>query len=246
MNLQSYYEAINQAEQLRWTNKTGIEMIKIPSKEAIIGTSRITLPEFSLARHPITNSQYYKFICESGYQPTSHPDPERYLKHWNNGKPPEGILNHPVVFVSIHDALAFCKWADLVLPTEWMWERAARGTDGRTYPWGETTPYPFSRSEPFAQLFKKSTAPVGSYKNTRTACGCEDMIGNVSEWCFPADPSTLNPLDAFEFDSLVPVRGSAFMRATPRSSRMTCAHQRKLSATRRNYWTGFRPASISR
>ena len=100
-----------------------------------------TSPAFSLARYPVTNARFATFLSETGYEPPEkHPNNERFLMHWSNGAPPKGKEDHPVVFVSYVDALAYCRWAGLMLPTEWLWEKAARGADGRIYPWGEAMP----------------------------------------------------------------------------------------------------------
>src|SRR5262249_28553856 len=138
---------------------------------------------FSLARHPVTNSQFAKFLKETGYTPPSdHLDPETFLSHWN-GTLPKKLEDHPAVWVSYLDALAYCDWAGLTLPTEGLGEKAARGPDGPPFPWGDRSPIrPYGdRSPPLVNVRSKSTCPVGNFARTRSAYGCEDMIGNVSE-----------------------------------------------------------------
>src|SRR5262249_31570755 len=108
-----------------------------------------------------------------------HPGSEFFLWHWSDGKCPAGREQHPVVNVSAIDALHYCAWAGLTLPTEWLWENAARGGDGRLYPWGDQ----HRGVEKLANVNSDDTSPIHSYPRTRTAYGCEDMIGNVSEWC---------------------------------------------------------------
>ena len=237
-----------------WVNPIdGSQMVWIPSGPYYLGADKHKAdgPGFSMARHPITNAQYQEFLFESGYVPArTHPGEEYYLAHWSGGEAPEGMEQHPVVNVSVVDALAYCAWAGLTLPTEWLWEKAARGSDGRLYPWGD-------RSSQVGQLANVgstdrpnagSTRPVGSYPRTRTAHGCEDMIGNVSEWCLmtasdydvtlPAAPPDVAALLA-EPTRYAIVRGSCFLRSFP--AKMVCSHRRRLGLARRNRWVGFRP-----
>jgi serine/threonine-protein kinase len=95
------------------------------------------------------------------------------------------------------------------------------------------------------------TVPVGSYPRTRTPYGCEDLIGNVSEWCqmTPGDDPRVVPQELPEVPwpaegapVYAAVRGSCFLRTNP--ARMVAWHRRKLSVIRRNHWTGFRPAFL--
>lgn len=223
---------------------SGVELWLIPAGTSILGGAegfRASFPAFRLARHPVTNAQFARFLAETGYAPPAdHPENDRFLAAWGGARtPPAALADHPVVFVSSLDALAWCRWAGLTLPTEWMWERAARGDDGRLYPWGNSIRRPVR-----AQVFKDKTAPVGSHPEARTPYGCEDLIGNVSEWCLPGEPGALPDPDTLDPQGTAPVRGSAFMRRTTRAGRLTAAHRRMLSATRRNHWTGFRPAAL--
>ena len=163
-----------------------------------------------------------------------------------SGKVSKKLEQHPVVYVSYIDALHYCRWAGMHVPTEWQWEKAARGPEGRKFPWGTEAPNVHNK---LAQVFAKTTCAVGQYPRVRSPYGCEDMIGNVSEWChigtgndYANTPPPLprdGPIEA-EFDELTAVRGSCFMRR--QSKLMHSHHRRRLSQGRRNYWTGFRPA----
>jgi serine/threonine-protein kinase len=245
-----------------WRNPCdGSEMIWIPPGTFLVGAEppprrrekqkQATVPGFSLARHPVTNAQFKRFIDETGYTPPDwHPRNDLYLSHWNKGAPRKGDLEHPVTWVSFIDAMFYCQWAGLTLPTEWLWEKAARGPDGRSYPWGKEPPSAAKRK--LINVNSSGTQPVGSYSRTRSVYGCEDMIGNVAEWCQMTakdDPESIpvpwpkitkpkNP----EAIVLTAVRGSCYLRTD--EARMVAHHRRRLSTTRRNDWVSFRPACV--
>ncbi|MFM8272864.1 MAG: formylglycine-generating enzyme family protein, partial [Gemmata sp.] len=132
------------AVNLTWTNPIdGSQMVWIPPGKFPCGNTGAAtfLAGFSLSRWPVTNEQYARFISESGYAPDPmHINSETYLANWRNNGPPKGKERHPVTYVSLFDALAYCRWAGQNLPTEWMWEKAARSPDGRVYPWGGPEP----------------------------------------------------------------------------------------------------------
>jgi formylglycine-generating enzyme required for sulfatase activity len=244
------------SKPILWVNPIDdSQMIWIPSGPFLVGKDKIRAESkgFSLARFPVTVNQFHRFCIETDYfPPDEHPDPELYESNWSGGDLRKG--NHPIVYVSYIDALHYCKWAGLTLPTEWLWEKAARGPDGRLYPWGDELPGGRALGvDKLTNVRARGTCPVGSYPRTRTAYGCEDMVGNVSEWCQRLDnddygflPDTFPSTDCTEESpgtyALTVVRGSCFLRRNP--SRMTSAHQRRLSIIRRNQWVGFRPALL--
>jgi len=161
-------------------------------------TPAITTP-FAIGRYPITVEQYRHFIEADGYKPGACD------QHWTaNGlawRHENGITgpqlfddrfqthNHPQVGVSWYEAVAFCRWLSAVsgrsyrLPTEIEWERAARHTDGREYPWGagQSTEAILERANVLHRL--GGTSPVGLYVDGKSQCGAFDMAGNVWEWC---------------------------------------------------------------
>lgn len=130
----------------------------------------VNLSAYRIARYPVTNVEYKRFVDAKGYQPPSH---------WEKGQIPRGKEKHPVVNVSWQDAMAFCEWAGVQLPSEAQWEKAARGTDGRIYPWGNETP-----NQERCNFDSKvgDTMPVDHYPNGKSFYGVWDMAGNVWEW----------------------------------------------------------------
>lgn len=135
---------------------------------------KIFLDSFLIDKTPVTNNQYQKFVKETGYRP-----PE----HWKEGKIPKGEEEHPVYNVSWHDAKAFASFEGKRLPTEEEWEKAARGSDKRIYPWGNN----FDIS--FCNVLRKNkgTTPVEKYSLGKSYYGLYDMAGNVWEWTETSD-----------------------------------------------------------
>lgn len=134
--------------------------------------------EYLIDQFEVTNAHYRRFVEDTG-----HPPPV----HWRHGVYPEGKADHPVVYVSWYDARDFCRWAGKRLPTEAEWEKAARGTKGRHFPWGDQFD-PKRANTPQGWLVRGltpeegDTMPVGSFENGRSPYGLYDMAGNVYEW----------------------------------------------------------------
>jgi formylglycine-generating enzyme required for sulfatase activity len=130
----------------------------------------VDVPPYRMARCPITNDQYSLFVVATGHAPPPH---------WPEGSVPQGKSNHPVVNVSWYDALAFCAWAGVRLPTEPQWELAARGADGRLWPWGNEKPTALRCN--FA-LRVGGTTPADMFGDGASPYGVLDLAGNVWEW----------------------------------------------------------------
>lgn len=172
------------------------EIILIPAGEFIMGTDktdpentqqrigtikplyldqqpqrRVNLEAFYIDRYEVTNKEYKRFVEAAQY-----PD---YPAHWVEGTYPEGLADHPVTNVKWAQAMAYALWARKLLPTEEQWEKAARGTDGRIYPWGNEYTKGMANLEIDGA---RQTAPVGIYPKDVSPYGVNDMAGNVMEW----------------------------------------------------------------
>ncbi len=144
------------------------------------------LKGFYIDRMEVTNRRYQAFLENLPTHPEYRVMIEKLgyyspPKGWQKNQFPEGLGDHPVVWVNWFDAANFCQWADKRLPTEKEWERAARGTHGNAYPWGNT----FERDRanlPNKIGSKVSLTKVGAFPKGATSEGVEDLIGNVWEW----------------------------------------------------------------
>jgi len=168
-------------------NPAGIEFISIPSGEFLSCWGRelfgkdmpLRTGAYQIGKYPVTNAQYKVFI----YENPSYPVPS----YWDASTRayPEGKDNHPVCYVSFDDAQKFCKWGGYRLPTDAEWEKAARGTDGRTFPWGEDWHDGVYANTEEAGI--ADTTPVDKYPKGASPYSVMDMCGNISEWCNERD-----------------------------------------------------------
>jgi len=195
-------------------------MVKIPAGEFLYGDDKEKkeVGEFFIDQTPVTNAEYKLFVDATG-----HDQPQQ----WRNGTYPEGKADHPVVEVNWFSATAYAEWAGKRLPTNEEWEKAARGTDGRTWPWGNEW------SIENANVFSGDTTPIGKYSpQGDSPYGCQDMAGNVWEWIGGGQPSQLR----------APLRGGDWLDGPDEAQTF---HIRMHTPRRKNPFVGFRCASDS-
>lgn len=178
MQLPMYYD------ESRIGKKTN-DVVLVPAGEFIMGTNdrlpdegpehKVSIPAYYIDKYEVTNLQYKQFIDD-----TNHKSPN----HFRNRTFPDGKADHPVVYVSWYDADEYCHWAGKRLPTEQEWEKAARSTDGRNYPWGNDFTITRANSPQHWMVLEQEgdTTPVGAFPTGISAYGGYDMSGNVWEW----------------------------------------------------------------
>ena len=199
------------------------DMALIPAGEFRMGTADgsdglpdehperlVFLHAFFLDRFEVTNQGYAVFVRSTGHRPPANNNPASTI--WDQASPAHAIVAHPVVNVSWEDAVAYCRWSGKRLPTEAEWEKSARGTDGRRYPWGNDWNWTSANSASYwagrtiefqsgadweafwikgdgARLAKEHgingeilTLPVGSFPGGVSPYGIHDLAGNAAEW----------------------------------------------------------------
>jgi serine/threonine-protein kinase len=269
-----------------WVNpKDGMEMVYVPAGEFIMGTSdaqvdawlkeypgdkrewfkdeqpqcRVNLPGYWMGRTEVTNAQYRQFVQATG---------RRAPEHWKGGQVPSGLDNFPVVDVDWEDVRAYCEWAGGHLPTELQWEKAASGTDGRIFPWGNQwdnkrcrnfeliTGRAYASEDEWATAvdnwmqahdpIRKGPTAVGSCPAGASPYGALDMAGNVRQWC--ADGYDGEAYKRYAKGDLTPpksgtykvLRGGSWLYGAPRNFR--CALRYRSLPDSRDDDFGFRCA----
>lgn len=204
----------------------------------------VALPPFAIAATPVTNALYATYVAATQATPPLN---------WRGPNPPVARSEHPVTDVSWVDATAFCAWLSTQnaqigtlntegpfrLPSEAEWERAARGDDGRSFPWGNEFQPELANTR---ESSRASTSPVGDYPAGASPWGTLDMAGNVWEWT-----ASLDRLYPYRSDDERegPGAGRRILRggcyANPHGF-ARCACRFRLTPQVRNEFTGFRLA----
>ena len=157
-------------------------MLAIPAGEFTMGSDVederpphvVFVDGFEIDKLEVTNEDFEKFVAETGHVTDAEQAGETSWLYYARGKP-----QHPVVKVSWNDANAFCQWAGKRLPTEAEWEKAARGADARSYPWGNQWDAARANAK---EAGNRGTTAVGSFPAGASPYGVMDMAGNVAEW----------------------------------------------------------------
>jgi formylglycine-generating enzyme required for sulfatase activity len=177
----AYFYVENRQPSREMIGKDGAPAMLVPAGNFAMGDDEeaplreIYTDPFYIDKYEVTTKRYAKFLQATGS--VRPPD------YWEDARI-DSSSELPVVGVDWHDAEAYCRWAGKRLPTEAEWEKAARGTDGRLYPWGNDEPTParanFAKSAP--RPYKGGLAAVGSHAPGKSPYDVQDIAGNASEW----------------------------------------------------------------
>ena len=167
-----------------FTDPAGVSMSFVPAGNFIAGSDQgydnekpvhnVYLDDFYIDKYEVTNALYQACVDAGACQPPDKAGSYTRDSYYGDSQ----FDNYPVVYVDWENANAYCQWRGMQLPTEAQWEKAARGTDGRRYPWGDNI------DETYANYNNAvgDTTEVGSYENGKSIYGIYDMAGNAWEW----------------------------------------------------------------
>lgn len=261
----------------------GIDMIHVPAGDFAMGTDQgdrqegpshvVHLDAYWIDRFETTNRAFQRFVQDTGLETLAEREGRSVIYRdggyhtiegaswWRPSGPGSdlsGRLDHPVVQIAWDEADAYCRWAGKRLPTEAEWERAARGTDRRTYPWGAAGSHtPLARANAGARNCCHesahdgylNTAPVGSFPQGASPVGAHDMAGNVWEWTgdhfdpnFYSVSPRRNPTGAASGDERV-LRGGSWISY---SFMLRTAYRGHHTPDTRHNYSGFRCARDDR
>lgn len=236
------------------------EMVKVSAgpfimgsdeKDGIIGIDvgvdevprhEVILPEFYIDRYEISNRQYEEFVRSTGHRVPSEPRFPAYYQ-WEERHAPKGQEDYPISYVDYEDASAYCLWRGKRLPTEAEWEKAARGTDGRKWPWGNQFDSKKCNTD---DSHLNWTVPVGSLPEGSSPYGVMNMCGNIAEWTsswYKPYPGNSLKRDAFG-ELFKVVRGGAWSLPAHPFSR-TSHRSYAVKPDKRHRSIGFRCARVA-
>lgn len=213
----------------------GVEMVFVPAGTFLMGSDKTKdlsswddeRPQHEVAmergfwidKYPVTNNAYQAFFDAVGYNARRYwtPDGWNWTKRFHSYSPKNYSRytdpQQPRVGVTWYEAVAFAKWRGVRLPSEAEWEYAARGKDGRIYPWGDK----FDADKAIFRESRGKLAPVGSRPDGASWVGALDMAGNVWEWCstiFHKDefayPFKFDQRDSLNGDQMRMLRGGGY------------------------------------
>lgn len=229
-----------------------VPMVMIPAGEFLMGSPEgkgraderpqraVYLDAFVIDQVEVTNERYMAFVKATGHRTPPNPYGTGPLVSL------AGIEHLPVVQTTWYDAKAYCTWAKKRLPTEAEWEKAARGTDGRLYPWGNQPPTATRANFDREWEDEKTLHPVGSLPGGDSPYGVKDMAGNAREWVsdwydadYYQDAPSRNPPGPDKKGVVRSIRGGSWH--SPASDITTSARGRGGFALQ-THGTGFRCA----
>jgi formylglycine-generating enzyme required for sulfatase activity len=231
---------------LRADGLPDIDWVEIPAGEFIYqDDERLTLPTFYIARYPITHAQFQVFLdAPDGFERDEWWAGLSLKYHKQEiGEQAFKYANHPRTYVSWYQAVAFCRWLsaklgyEVTLPTEQQWEKAARGTDGREYPWGNAYISGCANINETHQNtgphHLQQTSAVGMYPQGVSPYGVLDSSGNVWEWC----PNTTDGNTGLAVDAEQVLRGGSWLEPV---NYVRCAYRNRNNSYLRTDFIGFR------